>query len=121
MVQSTASTVDDWLRAVDLKRAPILARVRDLALKHFGIETESMRYGMPACAGDAASPAFAFNSQKQYISLYVSPRVHAIFAEALSGLDAGKSCIRFRKPEQVALDLLDRMLAHTVRLGAVSC
>ena len=51
----------------------------------------------------------------------MSPRVHAIFAEALSGLDAGKSCIRFRKPEQVDLDLLDRMLAHTVRLGAVSC
>ena len=121
MVQSAASTVDEWLIAVDSKRAPALLRIRDLALKHFGGDTESMRYGMPAYAGDAASPAFAFNSQKQYISLYVSPRVHALHAEALKGLDAGKSCIRYRKPEQIDFDLLDRMLADTSRLNEASC
>ena len=121
MVQSTASTVDDWLMAVDSKRAPTFARIRDLALTHFGVETVSMRYGMPAYAGDAASPAFAFNSQKQYVSLYVSPRVHALHAEAMKGLDAGKSCIRYRKPEQIDFALLDRMLADTVRLGEASC
>ena len=121
MVQSAASTVDEWLMAVDSKRAPALARIRGLALKHFGVDSESMRYGMPAYAGDAASPAFAFNSQKQYISLYVSPRVHELHAEALTGLDAGKSCIRYRKPEQIDFDLLDRMLADTLRLNEASC
>lgn len=29
----------------------------------------------------------------------VSERVHALQAEALKGLDAGKSCIRYRRPE----------------------
>lgn len=109
------------MTTVDPARAACLEHVRALALRHFGADTESMRYGMPAYAGDAASPAFAFNSQKQYISLYVSPRVHTLHAEALKGLDAGKSCIRFRKPEQVDLELLDRMLADTVRLGEASC
>ena len=52
--------------------------------------------------------------------LYVSPTVHALHAEALKGLDAGKSCIRFRKPGQIDLDLLDRLLADTVRLDEAS-
>ncbi|HEY8572146.1 DUF1801 domain-containing protein [Phenylobacterium sp.] len=58
-------------------------------------------------------PVFAFNSQKQYISLYVPPAVHEKHAEAMKGLDAGKSCIRFRKGEQIDFDLLDRLLADT--------
>lgn len=99
---------------VDPARLPVLAQVRALAVKHFGGGAETMRYGMPTY-GPAAG--FAFNSQKQCISLYVSPRVHALHAEALKELDAGKSCIRFRRPDQIDLDLLDRMLADTVRLG----
>ena len=51
-----------------------------------------------------------------------SPDVgHALHAEALKGLDAGKSCIRYRKPEQIDCNLLDRMLADTVRLDEASC
>jgi phenylalanyl-tRNA synthetase beta chain len=42
-------------------------------------------------------------------------------AEALKGVDAGKSCLRFRRPEQIDLDLVDRLLADTVRLGVTSC
>jgi uncharacterized protein YdhG (YjbR/CyaY superfamily) len=73
-----------------------------------------MRYGMPAYhkGGD---PIFAFNSQKQYISLYVPPAVHEIHAKAMKSLDAGKSCIRFRKGEQIDFDLLDQLLADTAR------
>jgi len=56
---------------------------------------------------------FAFNSQVQYVSLYVPPEVHAMNAEALKGLDAGKSCIRFRKPETIDFELLDKLLRDT--------
>lgn len=121
MVQSRAQTVDDWFAEVDPKREPVLRGVRDLACKHFGAGAEAMRYGMPAYGHDPKGPAFAFNSQKQYISLYVSPTVNALHAEALNGVDAGKSCLRFRKPEQIDLDLVDRLLADTVRLGVTSC
>jgi uncharacterized protein YdhG (YjbR/CyaY superfamily) len=118
MVQSRAATVDDWFAEVDPGREPVLRAVRNLARKHFGPEAERMSYGMPAYG---AGPAFAFNSQKQYISLYVSPEVNALHAEALKGVDAGKSCLRFRKPEQIDLELADRLLADTVRLGVQSC
>jgi uncharacterized protein YdhG (YjbR/CyaY superfamily) len=120
MVQSKAATVDDWFAEVDPKREAVLRAVRDSALKHFGAAAERMSYGMPAYVrpGDEA-PVFAFNSQKQHISLYVSPRVHPIYEEELKGLDAGKSCIRFRRPEQVDLDLLDRMLADSAKLSSV--
>ena len=58
MVQSSLATVDAWLAGVDPVRAPYLAKVRDMALKHFGVETESMRYGMPTYTRpDATDPA----------------------------------------------------------------
>lgn len=121
MVTSKAVTVEDWFEDVDPGRATVLHAVRDCAVKHFGGGAERMSYGMPAYQrpGDA-SPVFAFNSQKQYISLYVSTRVHALYEAELKGLDAGKSCIRFRKPDQVDLALLDRMLADSAKLSPVA-
>ena len=120
MVQSKAVTVDDWFQEVEPQREAVLRAVRQVALAHFGAATERMSYGMPAYQrpGDA-SPVFAFKSQKQYVSLYVSPRVHALHEAALKGLDAGKSCIRFKKPDQIDLDLLGRMLADSAKLPAV--
>ena len=121
MAQSTAATVDAWFEEVDPLRAPVLRQVRTSALRHFGAAAERMSYGMPAYVRDGdGGPVFAFNSQKQYISLYVSPRVHPLHAEALKGLDAGKSCIRFRKPEQIDLELIDRMLADSAALSPVT-
>lgn len=121
MVQSSAPTVDAWLAEADPARAPCLAKIRAVALSTLTGFPEQMRYGMPAYARGDAAPAFAFNSQKQYISLYVSPRVHALHAEALKGLDAGKSCIRYRRPDQIDFELLERMLADTARLDESAC
>ena len=121
MVQSKAATVDDYLGGLDPKRAPAMARIREVALAALPDHVESMRYGMPTYTCGEAEPAFAFNSQKQYISLYVSPRVHALHAEALKGLDAGKSCIRYRKPELIDFELLAMMLRDTAASGAASC
>jgi uncharacterized protein YdhG (YjbR/CyaY superfamily) len=122
MVQSTAATVDAWIAEVDSKRRPALEAVRAIAVKHLGAAAERMSYGMPAyIRPDDDAPVFAFNSQKQHISLYVSTRVHPLHAEALAKLDTGKSCIRFRKPEQIDLDLVDRMLADTAKLSKVVC
>ena len=120
MVQSTAATVDDWFEAVDPVRRPALEAVRASALRAFGASAERMSYGMPAYVRpDDDAPIFAFNSQKQHISLYVSPRVHPLHAEALQALDTGKSCIRFRRPEQIDLDLVERMLADSAALSKV--
>ena len=112
MVQSKAATVDDYLATVDPERAPWMAKVRERALRNLPGFVEDMRYGMPTYTRvDGAS--FAFNSQKQYLSLYVAPEVHTMNADALHGLDAGKACIRFRKPETIDFALLDKLLADT--------
>lgn len=121
MVQSTAATVDAYLAGVEPKRAQAMAHIRQVALEALPDHVESMRYGMPTYARGEEQPAFAFNSQKQCISLYVSPRVHTLHAEALKGLDAGKSCIRYRRPEQIDFELVAMMLRDTAALGAASC
>lgn len=112
MVQSKAATVDEYLTSVEPRRAPWLAKVRESALRNLPGFLEDMRYGMPSYSRDDGV-TFAFNSQKQYVSLYVSPVVHEMNAEALKGLDAGKSCIRFRKPETIDFVLLDKLLRDT--------
>ena len=112
MVQSKAVTVDQYLITVEPKRAPWLAKIRESALRNLPGFVEDMRYGMPSYSrGDGVS--FAFNSQKQYVSLYVSHVVHEMNAEALKALDTGKSCIRFRKPETIDFALLDKLLQDT--------
>jgi uncharacterized protein YdhG (YjbR/CyaY superfamily) len=112
MVQSTADTVDEYLETVEPKRASWMRKVRESALRNLPGFVEDMRYGMPSYSR-ADGATFAFNSQVQYVSLYVPPEVHAMNAEALKGLDAGKSCIRFRKPETIDFELLDKLLRDT--------
>jgi len=120
MVQSTAATVDAWFEEVEPARRPYFASVRELACKHLGAANEQMRYGVPVYArpGDEA-PCFAFASQKGYISLYVNPQAQSVYEAELAGANKGKSCIRFRRGELIDMDLVDRLLAETAKLGPV--
>lgn len=73
---------------------------------------ERIAHGMPAWyRGD--EQRFAFASQKQYVALYVDQNVVAVNAERLGGVDCGKSCLRFRKPEQIDIGLVEHLLAQT--------
>jgi uncharacterized protein YdhG (YjbR/CyaY superfamily) len=112
MVQSKAATVDAYMETVEPKRAPWMARIRESALRNLPGFIEDMRYGMPTYSRSDGR-TFAFNSQKQYLSLYVAPQVHQMNAEALAALDAGKSCIRFRRPETIDFVLLEKLLQDT--------
>ena len=114
MVQSAAATVDAWFEDVDPVRKPWFEQVRALALKHLGAETEAMRWGLPAYTrpGDETA-TFAFNSQKAYLALYVSPALQVKYAGRLGTKDTGKSCLRYRRGEQIPLDVLDLILADT--------
>lgn len=119
MVQSKAATVDLWLKEVEPARAPWLAKIREAARRMLPDHTEAMTYGMPTYVRDG-SAGFAFNSQKQYVSLYLPARVHAMNAEALAAVDCGKSCIRYRNPAKIDFDLLEKMLADTASLPALA-
>jgi len=120
MVQSKAATVDAYLETVEPGRAPWLRKIRACALENLPGFVEDMCYGMPHYSRAADGRSFAFNSQKQYVSLYVAPEIHAMNAQTLSGLDAGKACIRFRKPETIDFDLLAKLLRDTAAIPKTS-
>ena len=66
---------------------------------------EGLRYGMLDYPGLANLAA-----QKGYVALYVAPEVLAKHKEHFPGVNAGKSCLRFKKLEQADPDALDALL-----------
>jgi hypothetical protein len=85
--------------------------------KGIGFGTYRYRYASGR-TGEAA--VIGLVSRKQYISVYVSGwedgqgPVTARFADRLGKADVGKSCIRFKHPADIDLDVL----AQTIRAGA---
>lgn len=113
MVQSKVADVDGYLAEVSADRREALTRLRELCRAELPGFTEKMSYGMPAYEREDVG-AVAFASQKQYISFYVlRTDVRTAFAERLAGYDMGKSCLRFRRPDQIDFDLVRDLLRAT--------
>ena len=121
MVQSKAVTVDAYIAEAPPERRSALTRLRDLARVELPDHDERMAYDMPAYFRDDLSD-FAFASQKQHLAIYVTKTdVHAKNADALAGLDCGKGCIRYRKPDAIDFDLVAKLLADTRESGETPC
>lgn len=79
---------------------------------------ESMTYRMPTyMIGE--NHVGALNKQKQYLCLYLNPEAidpHRTELKAAK-LDCGKSCIRFRKPEQLPMKLAATMIQAAIKLA----
>ncbi|KOU25349.1 hypothetical protein ADK52_11985 [Streptomyces sp. WM6372] len=118
MVQSEASDVDGYLAEVPEERRAALTKVRQMCREELVGFSEVMAYGMPAYERDGACE-MAFASQKQYISFYLMRSdVREAFEERLAGLDMGKGCLRFRRPEGIDFDLVrDLLKAIAARPG----
>ena len=71
---------------------------------------EGVRYGMLDYPGLANLAA-----QKQYVSLYVAPEVLAEYAQEFAGVARGKSCLRFKRTDQVDRPELLRLLRDVRR------
>jgi uncharacterized protein YdhG (YjbR/CyaY superfamily) len=141
MARSTASTPDEYIASLPDDRREAVATVRDVVNRNLppGYE-EGMAYGMIAWWVPLETFPDTYNgeplglaglaSQQNYISLYLntvygSPAEQAWFTDrfAASGkkLNMGKSCVRFRRLDELPLDVigetiaradLDRTLAH---------
>jgi hypothetical protein len=133
MVASTARTVVDYLDSLAPDRRRALAAVRQVILDHLpdGYE-ETMQYGMLSYVipletyphtynGQALSYA-ALASQKNYMSLYLlcvysDKEQETWFVEAFRAagkkLDMGKSCVRFKKLDDLPLDVIGATIART--------
>ena len=106
--------VDDYLEQLEPRRRVALAEVRAIIREEAPEAVETMKYRMPTYEyGTGILCAFA--SQKRYMSLYMETEAVADHKADLKGLDVGKSCIRFRKLENLPVDTVRMMLQETVR------
>ena len=72
---------------------------------------ESMRFGMPTYDGNGQ--AFAFASQKNYVSVYVNnEKIVMNHKKDLGRASFGKNCIRFRRPSDINLEQLRRIISE---------
>src|SRR3989344_1849247 len=131
MVQSNAKTVEAYLKELPTERKEAISAVRKVILKNLprGYE-ECMQYGMisyviplekyPDTYNKQALGIVALASQKNYMSVYLmaiygGKKTEKWFAEEYrkSGkkLDMGKSCIRFRKLDDLPLELIGKAVA----------
>lgn len=110
-MQSTATTVDDYLETVPLDRISAITDLRQLCLSHLPDYTEGMEYGMPSYSKDGTVEV-AFNSQKNYISIYFDPEVLDKYRDRIK--DCGKSCIRYTRPSQIDFSLIEQLLQDTL-------
>ena len=97
---------------LDPARQAALTELRALILESVPGADETMKYRMPTYEyGPGVLCAFA--SQKHYMSLYVEIEAVEQHREELAGLNVGKSCIRFRRLEQLPLDTVRTILEET--------
>ena len=105
--------VDRYLEALEPERRAALTQLRSLVHDVVPDAVETLKYRMPTYEyGDHVLCAFA--SQKRYMSLYVDIELLEKHRQELERLDLGKSCIRFKRIEQLPLDTVRTILIETV-------
>lgn len=133
MASSNAKTVDEYLAELPGDRREAIETVREEILRNLpeGYE-ETMQYGMigyviplsryPDTYNKQPLGVAALASQKNYMSVYL----HNVYADADSEqwfteeykktgkkMDMGKSCVRFRKLDDLPVELIGEAVART--------
>ena len=133
-MQSKVKTVTEYIQELPEDRAPYFSKLRDTILKNIpkGFE-EEMSYGMIGyvvphsifpqgyhCDPKLPLPFINIALQKNFIALYhmglyASPKLLDWFVSeypkhSKTKLDMGKSCIRFKKPDQIPYDLIAELI-----------
>ena len=131
MASSRATTVEEYLAELPAERRAVVAAVRDVVLRHLppGYE-ETMNWGMisyeiplaryPTTYNKQPLAYAALAAQKGHYALYLNgayqqpARASALeegFARAGKKLDMGKSCLRFKRLDDLALDAVAESVA----------
>lgn len=134
VMQSTASTPKEYIDSLPEDRKPVMKKLRAAIKKNLpkGFK-ETMQYGMISyvvphstypdgyhCNPEDALPFASLASQKNHIAVYHSG-VYAIpellawfekeYGQRVEGkLDMGKSCIRFKNPKKVPVELIGELM-----------
>jgi len=135
-MKSGATTVEQYLAALPPDRREAIAAVRQVIRKNLGKGfDEGMQYGMIGyfvphsvyppgyhCDPKQPLPFAGLASQKNHMSLYLmsvygsrteEEWLRKAFKKAGKKLDMGKSCVRFKKIEDVPLDVIGKVIKRT--------
>lgn len=133
MVRSQATTVADYLDALPDERRAVIAAVRDVILRHLpagyeeAISNGMISYEIPLARypntynGLPLSP-IVLAAQKNHFALYLmcvyadakrAAWLQAEFKKAGKKLDMGKSCLRFKKLDDLPLEVIGQVAAGT--------
>jgi uncharacterized protein YdhG (YjbR/CyaY superfamily) len=120
-MQSKVTNVDAYVDEAPTERRAALNRLRVLCLKTFPNVDEGIDYGMVVYKRDGVMRV-AFASQKNYISVYglgaaIVDRHRAEF----KGIEPGKGCIKYRKPEAIDFALIEKMMIESRDSGHIGC
>lgn len=90
-----------------------LVQLRSFLREQLPEATEDMTYGMPTYSqNDHVVVSMA--SQKNYMSLYMDMGLVEQHRDELGNLNCGKSCIRFKRLDDLPLDVIGTILAETI-------
>jgi hypothetical protein len=133
MVTSAAQTPEAYLAELPEERRKVVSQLRDLVRKNIPKGyVESMSSGMlsweiplkkyPNTYNGKPLSYVALAAQKNGYSLYLmgvygelgqAEELRKAFEKAGKKLDMGKSCVRFKKPEDLELDAIAKAIAST--------
>lgn len=133
MVSSTAETVEQYLAELPDERRDAIGEVRDVILDNLPAGyVEAMNWGMIAYQVPLETFPDTYNSeplmyaalasQKNYMAVYLTSVnsdaetqdwFRERYLESGCKLDMGKSCVRFKKLEQLPLPLIGEVIART--------
>ena len=133
MAVGKTATVDDYIAEQPAERRAVVSAVRDLVRQHLPkgyVETTNGKFinyeipleRYPKTYNGQPLAYIAFAPQKNYYALYLmgvyqneklQKDLAASFKRAGKKLDMGKSCLRFKKLEDLELDAVARAIAST--------
>lgn len=144
-MQSTAKSPQDYIDSLPEDRKIVINKLRNVILKNIpnGFE-EVMSYGMLGyvvphsiypngyhCDPKLPLPFIGFASQKNFVAVYhmgvyANPKLLEWFVteypkHAKYKLDMGKSCIRFKKMDDIPYDLIGELVTKMTVQDWISC
>jgi uncharacterized protein YdhG (YjbR/CyaY superfamily) len=111
--------IDRYLKTLPQGRREALTELRSWIHETLPDAQDVIEYGMPGVYQDAL--ICSYKSQKNYMSLYMDVEIVENHKTELdeAGLNCGKSCIRFRRIEQLPQETIKRMLRETAEKQAL--
>ena len=134
MARSEAATVEEYLDELAPEQRKVIAAVRDVVLRHLPEGyVETMNWGMisyeipleryPKTYNGQPLSYAALAAQKRHYALYLmnvyqsskqEARIREAYEKSGKKLDMGKSCVRFRKLDDLPLDVIGEIIASTL-------